>query len=42
MDDDEKKKISKLAYDYVSNNHDWSNLTFQLNNLYRSVCKDIL
>ena len=42
MDDDEKKKISKLAYDYVSANHDWSTLTSQLNNLYRSVCKDIL
>ncbi|WP_041710635.1 glycosyltransferase [Prochlorococcus marinus] len=42
MDDNEKKKISKLAYNYVSINHNWSNLTSQLNDLYRSVCEDIL
>ena len=40
--DDEKKEISKLAYNYVSINHNWSNVTAQLNNLYRSVCEDIL
>ena len=42
MDDKEKKRISKLAYDYVSINHNWSNLTSKLIDLYRSVCEDIL
>ena len=42
MNDKEKKKISKLAYDYVSINHNWSNITSELNDLYRLVCKDIL
>ena len=42
MNDEEKKKISKLAYKYVSLNHNWAKLTSQLNDLYRSVCEDIL
>ncbi len=42
MNENEKKKISKLAYEYVSINHNWSNLTSELNYLYRSVCEDIL
>ncbi len=42
MNDKEKKRISKLAYDYVSLNHNWSNITSQLNDLYRAVCEDIL
>ena len=42
INDKEKRKISKLAYDYVSNNHNWSNLTSKLIDLYRSVCEDIL
>ena len=42
MKDKEKKKISKLAYNYVSLNHNWFKLTSQLNDLYRSVCEDIL
>ena len=42
MNDKEKKKISKLAYNYVSVNHNWSDITSQLNDLYRSVCEDIL
>ena len=42
MDDNEKKKISKLAYDYVSVHHNWPILSSQLNDLYRSACKDIL
>ena len=33
MDEKEKKKISKLAFSYVSHNHNWSNLTSQLNDL---------
>ena len=37
-----RKKISKLSYDYVSLNHNWFNLTAELNDLYRSVCEDIL
>ena len=41
MKDKEKKKISKLAYDYVSLNHNWSRITSELNDLYRSVCEDI-
>ena len=42
MKEKEKKRISKLAYEYVSLNHNWSNITSQLNNLYRSICVDIL
>ena len=42
MDDNEKKRISKLAYDYVSLQHNWCNITSKLNDLYRSVCEDIL
>ena len=42
MNDKEKEKISKLAYNYVSLNHNWSDITSKLNNLYRSVCEDIL
>tara|TARA_S200000501_G_scaffold325079_1_gene322717 strand:- start:398 stop:1474 length:1077 start_codon:yes stop_codon:yes gene_type:complete len=42
MNDKQKKKISELAYNYVSLNHNWSKLTSQLNDLYRSVCEDIL
>ena len=34
-----RKKILKLAYDYVSINHNWSNLTDQLNNLYNQFVK---
>ena len=41
MNNKEKKKISKLAYDYVSINHNWSKITSQLNSLYRSGCIDI-
>ena len=41
MNDKEKKKISQLAYSYVSLNHNWSNLTSKLIDLYRSVCEDI-
>ena len=42
MNDKEKKNISELAYNYVSLNHNWSILTSKLNDLYRSVCEDIL
>ena len=42
MNDKDKKKISKLAFDYVSLNHNWSNLSSKLIDLYRSVCEDIL
>ena len=42
MNDNEKKKISKLSYNYVYVNHNWTKLTSQLNQLYRSVCEDIL
>ena len=42
MNDKEKKKISKLSYNYVYANHNWTKLTSQLNDLYKSVCKDIL
>ena len=42
MNDKEKEKISKLAYNYVALNHNWSEITSKLNNLYRSVCEDIL
>ena len=42
MNDKEKKRISKLAYDYVASNHNWTNITSQLNYLYRSVSEDIL
>ena len=41
MNDKEKKKISKLAYDYVSLHHNWPDLTAKLIDLYRSVCEDI-
>ena len=41
MKEKERKRISKLAYKYVSVNHNWSNLTSQLNDIYRSVCEDI-
>tara|TARA_A100000164_G_scaffold294948_1_gene268855 strand:- start:3184 stop:4263 length:1080 start_codon:yes stop_codon:yes gene_type:complete len=42
MNEKEKKRISELAYNYVYFNHDWANLTSKLNDLYRSVCEDIL
>ena len=42
MNDNEKKKISKLSYNYVYVNHNWTKLTSQLNQLYRSVCEDNL
>ena len=42
MNDKEKKRISKLAYDYVASKHNWTNITSQLNYLYRSVSEDIL
>ena len=41
MNYEDKQEMSKLAYDYLSRNHDWSKLTRQLNDLYRSVCEDI-
>ena len=42
MNDKDKKKISKLAFDYVYLNHNWSKLSSKLIDLYRSVCEDIL
>ena len=37
----ERDNISKLAYEYVIENHSWSNIIAKTNKIYQSICQDI-
>ena len=41
MSNKERRKISQLAYKYVSENHNWEKITYQIKDLYQSISKDI-
>lgn len=40
MNMEERKKMTHLAFKYISENHSWNNLTKQMNSLYYSISKD--
>ena len=41
MDIEERKRMTNQAYQYISQNHSWEKLTYEIKNLYRSICKDV-
>lgn len=41
MNHEKRNKMSDLAYDYILENHSWSKLSLEIQNLYCSICKDI-
>ena len=41
MNHEKRNKMSDLAYSYILENHCWSKLTSEIQNLYYSICKDI-
>ena len=41
MTNEERREISELAYKYVSENHNWEKIIYQIKDLYQSISKDI-
>ena len=33
--------MTQIAYKYISENHSWKILTYEMKNLYDSICKDV-
>ena len=41
MDSEQRTKISNLAYKYISDNHNWNKINYQIMKVYSSICKDV-